>query len=154
MIYFNLITSYVVLKEHAYNFTVLDPAKFNKMNKHPLMLITKSGQERLLMHEIMSVLLNLKWRFLPRLAFYSNILIHLVFIILFVLHSTEIIQAHHNPNQCMRFKISLIFVSSLLIVKNVSQIFLMDGPGFFFVPGNRLKLYLKKRQIEITFYLI
>lgn len=125
---------FLLKQEHEYNFTVLDPIRFKKMKKHPLMLITKSGQEKLLMHEITRILLQLKWRFLPRLVFYANILIHLMFIVLFVSYSTEIIEVFHT-NACIRYRLPLILLSSVLVFKNVIQIFLMDGLGFFFTLG-------------------
>ena len=73
----------------SYDFTVLDPPN-KSINKHPLMLIASSGQETLLTHETTQKLLSLKWRTIPRLVFYSNILFYLVFITIFCAYSIEL----------------------------------------------------------------
>jgi hypothetical protein len=52
--------------------------------------MARSGQETLLKHETTEKLLDLKWRFIPRIAFYSNLLIYVVFLILFTVYSLSI----------------------------------------------------------------
>ncbi len=59
----------------------MDPNCEN-IQKHPLMLMARSGQETLLKHPSTITLLDLKWRFIPRLAFYSNLFFYLLFLIL------------------------------------------------------------------------
>ena len=54
------------------------------------MLIASSGQETLLTHETTQKLLSLKWRTIPRLVFYSNILFYLLFIAVFGAYSIEL----------------------------------------------------------------
>ena len=51
------------------------------------MLIARSGQENLLRHEVTRVLLHLKWRFIPRFAFYFNLVFYLFFMLLFSVYS-------------------------------------------------------------------
>ncbi len=63
------------------DFSVLDRPVLFEAN-HPLMLIARSGQERLIKHEAVLTLLNLKWRFIPRFVFYFNLIFVLVFLAL------------------------------------------------------------------------
>jgi hypothetical protein len=51
------------------------------------MLMARSGQETLLKHPSTTTLLNLKWRFIPRLAFYTNLLLYLLFLVLLSAYS-------------------------------------------------------------------
>ncbi len=73
----------------TYDFTVLD-TPFKNTKKHPLMLLAQSGQETLLKHETTQKLLYLKWRFIPRFMFYSNLLFYLVLIAVFGMYSIEL----------------------------------------------------------------
>jgi len=73
----------------TYDFLVLDPP-FQKLKRHPLMLLAQSGQETLLTHETIQKLLYLKWRFIPRFLFYSNLLFYLIFIVVFGMYSIEL----------------------------------------------------------------
>lgn len=73
----------------SYDFTKIDPECTN-IQRHPLMLMAKSGQEQILKHDTTRKLLNLKWRFLPRFAFYSNLFFYLLFIALFAIYSYKL----------------------------------------------------------------
>ena len=75
--------------EEYFEFQKLDPP-LKSIKKHPLMLMAQSGQENILKHPTVEKLLALKWRFLPRLAFYSNLLFYLFFLISFTLYSFEL----------------------------------------------------------------
>lgn len=70
----------------SFNFSKLDPPCQN-IHRHPLMLMARSGQETILKHETTQRLLDLKWRFIPRFAFYFNLIIYLLFICLFAIYS-------------------------------------------------------------------
>ena len=63
--------------------------KINGVTKHPLLLIAKSGQKKLVMHRTTLELLKLKWRYLPKLAYYINTFLYLTFFILFITYATE-----------------------------------------------------------------
>ena len=64
-----------------FDFSILDkPVK--SINQHPLMLIARSGQENLIKHRATMSLLELKWRLIPRLAFYFNLMFLFIFLIL------------------------------------------------------------------------
>lgn len=76
-------------EESSYNFKVLDPP-CKILKRHPLMLLARSGQETLLKHETTQKLLGLKWRFIPRFAFYSNLFFYLIFLTIFGLYSIEL----------------------------------------------------------------
>ena len=65
-----------------FDFKMID-TPFKNIQMHPLMLLAKSGQEFLLKHPTVEKLLALKWRFLPRFIFYANILLFLLFLILY-----------------------------------------------------------------------
>lgn len=71
-----------------YEFSKLDPPCKN-IQKHPLMLMARSGQETLLKHDTTRKLLDLKWRFIPRFAFYSNLFVYLLFLVLFALYAYQ-----------------------------------------------------------------
>ena len=73
-----------------FNFKILDPKSCKNINTHPLTLLAKSGQETLLKHETTLMLLNLKWRFMPRFLFYANLLFYLLFLILFSYYILDI----------------------------------------------------------------
>ncbi len=68
--------------EEEWNFTILDPYCKSLLN-HPLMLIARSGQENLLKHDTTKLLLQLKWRFIPRFAFYFSLFVYLLYMIIF-----------------------------------------------------------------------
>ena len=71
------------------NFAKIDPV-FKSVSRHPLMLIALSGQESLLKHEATRVLLDLKWRWIPRFVYYFNLLFYLTFLILLSIYSVEL----------------------------------------------------------------
>lgn len=77
---FEMILDKCVLK-NGYDFSILD-RPVNSIMNHPLMLIARSSEEKLVKHEATLTLLNLKWRFLPRFFFYFNILIRTIFLVL------------------------------------------------------------------------
>lgn len=56
------------------------------------MLIARSGQENLLRHQATLLLLHLKWRFIPRFAFYFNLIFYLLFMFLFSIYSVNLSQ--------------------------------------------------------------
>ncbi len=87
-------------KEKVYDFTYLDPPFINFQQRdraplachssltdglrkqHPLYTLAESGNERLLRHEAVGELLQFKWRWLPRLIYYVNLLLYFVFVVL------------------------------------------------------------------------
>lgn len=71
------------------NFTIIDPP-VRSISRHPLMLIARSGQENLLKHETTRTLLHLKWRLIPRFAFWFNLIFYLLFLLLFSYYSNEL----------------------------------------------------------------
>ena len=71
------------VKKNEADFSILDmPVK--SVSNHPLMLIARSGQENLVKHPATLLLLNLKWRKVPRITFYSNLLFSTVFLALVI----------------------------------------------------------------------
>ncbi|CAF0869034.1 unnamed protein product [Brachionus calyciflorus] len=125
---------------NEYNFRKLDPDCKN-LHKHPLMLMARSGQETLLKHETTQQLLNLKWRFIPRFAFYSNIFLYLLFLILFAIYTTQLSRfATNNPldkqeDKSPKFKSSLssflIVIIIINLIKKILQTILVDRFSFF-----------------------
>lgn len=71
------------------DFTKID-MPLTSISKHPLMLIARSGQENLIKHQTTLTLLNLKWRFLPRLVFISSLLFYLLYLILLLIYCLEL----------------------------------------------------------------
>lgn len=120
-----------------FNFKKLDPECKN-LQKHPLMLMARSGQESLLKHETTEQLLKLKWRFIPRFAFYSNIFFYLLFLILFALYTTEL--SNYASDKSIRedqiaFESNLssfiLVCISINLVKKFLQVILVDRFSFF-----------------------
>jgi hypothetical protein len=74
---------------YSFNFTKIDP-DFKSLSKHPLMMMAVSGEESLLKHETVEKLLQLKWRFYPRLLFYVNIIVYMVFLFLFSIYASDL----------------------------------------------------------------
>lgn len=75
--------------ENEIDFSIIDPP-VKSMSRHPLMLIARSGQEGLLKHETTRTLLHLKWRLIPRFAFYFNLIFYMIFLVLFSIYSIEL----------------------------------------------------------------
>ncbi len=73
----------------SFDFEVIDPI-CKSVKKHPLMLVARSGQESLLTHQAVQKLLYLKWRCIPRIAFYSYFIFYCIFLTLFGLYSMEL----------------------------------------------------------------
>ncbi len=86
---FKIILDKCILNEREIDFTKLDMPVYS-VDKHPLMLIARSGQESLLKHDAVSVLLDLKWKLLPRFAFYFNVFFYVIFLILMSIYSVEL----------------------------------------------------------------
>jgi hypothetical protein len=86
---FKIILDKCVVSDTMFDFTKMDINVFSS-SKHPLMYIARSGQESLLKHKTVTMLLNLKWKLLPRFAFYFNILFYLVFLLLLSIYSMEL----------------------------------------------------------------
>ena len=102
----------------SYSFKKLDPCLVaggeNQMQRHPLMLVAQSGQETILKHPTVKKLLQLKWRFIPRLAFYSNLAFYLMFLLLFAIFSMRLSNHITRPyfTQTRLFRISSNTVKS------------------------------------------
>ena len=91
-----LILDKTLLKVQGHDgFGIIDK-HVKSMSIHPLTLIARSGQENLVKHETTLLLLSLKWRFLPRLAFYVNILICMLFMAAISAYAILIIGSNCN----------------------------------------------------------
>ncbi len=98
------------INENDMNFSIIDvPSK--SISKHPLMLIARSGQENLIKHDVTTLLLQLKWRLLPRFVFYLNLFLYFLYLFLFSWYVIElssfendesdfIEQSKHQNNLC------------------------------------------------------
>ena len=133
---------------NKFDFSILDPP-CESIKKHPLMLLAESGQETLLTHDTTQKLLLLKWRFIPRFLYYSNLAYLLLFMIIFGLYSVELTdltfadnsyKATDLPNENIddiwdeytsfyhRPIMALVFLSSCKII---IQMILVDGKKNF-----------------------
>jgi len=124
----------------SYDFEVLDPI-CESVKRHPLMLVAQSGQETLLTHEAVQKLLYLKWRRIPRLTFYSYLIVYCVFLMVFGLYSMELAEISMEKAKLGQFtNVDRIFekhesvyfypVLSIVVVigwKIFLQIYLVDG---------------------------
>ena len=166
---FRIILDRCIEDDKVIDFSKIDMPVEN-LAKHPLMLIARSGQEDLLKHRTVSMLLNLKWRFIPRSAFYISILFYLFFLVLLSLYSLELASAGaefyqkefgyniteeemsegYNLNE---FKDELIYHTDNLILfylliltlticvlKELLQFMLLDGIAYFFYLQNMIEL--------------
>jgi hypothetical protein len=121
---FKIILDKCVISETEYDFTKMDMNVFST-DKHPLMFIARSGQEALLKHDTVSVLLDLKWKLMPRFAFYFNILFYLTFLLLLSLYSLELSEYGSDWND----------TDSTVIVKSGNvTLYLPDDVDFFDLP--------------------
>lgn len=130
----------------AFDFTILDPS-IDSVRKHPLMLIARSGQETLLTHAVTQKLLYLKWRSIPRLTFYSYLLLYIFFLIIFGLYSMEITEISVANSKLGKnsnvdriwdnyktiYHYPIIFLMILVICKITIQIVLIDGNFFIII---------------------
>lgn len=134
------------------------------------MLIAKSGQENLLRHEVTRVLLHLKWRFIPRFAFYFNLVFYLFFMLLFSIYSIDLSkfgaqnmyenstrnvsdiylkknslnmsnQSLHNNLRSTPLFYFLISLLTLQIGKEVLQMVFIDGCSYFLSYQNFIEVF-------------
>ena len=104
---FQLLLDKCKVNESETNFTILDsPVK--TISNHPLLLIARSGQENLIKHETTTLLLHLKWRYIPRFLFYFNLCLYLLYLSLFSFYTIEI----SNSQVINETNSSVIFHSS------------------------------------------
>ncbi len=130
---FRIILDKCVLSETEFDFTKMDINVFS-VEKHPLMFIARSGQEALLKHKTVNVLLRLKWKLLPRFAFYFNILFYLIFLLLLSIYSMELADYGSEWNE----------TDSVIRSGNVT-LYLPEDVDFFDLPystDNWLPLFL------------
>jgi ankyrin repeat protein len=146
--------------EESYDFKILDPV-FDDIQKHPLMLFAQSGQETILKHPTVKKLLTLKWRLVPQIAFYTNLLFYFLFLVLFTIYSLNL-SNHINEiaktnctnsdledcfnnielNQSSTLSIFLAIIIVLVLLKTCFQILLLDGLAYFNSLENLSELFL------------
>ncbi|CAF0975888.1 unnamed protein product, partial [Brachionus calyciflorus] len=154
---FNIILDKCITEKEI-DFTKIDPP-IRSVSQHPLMLIARSGQEGLLKHQATRTLLHLKWRVIPRCAFYFNLIIYIIFMSLFSLYSIELSKfgaekmSQNNSSNCTEFEknikynlnteifIILLLILAFQIVKELFQIFFLDGLTYFLSLQNLVELF-------------
>ena len=77
------------INDEKFNFSLID-APARSISENALMLIARSGQEMLVKHDVTTLLLKLKWRFIPRFLFFFNLFLYLLFLFLFSWYSIEV----------------------------------------------------------------
>lgn len=131
--------------------------------------MAQSGQETILKHRTVEKLLALKWRFLPRLIFYSNLIFYLIFILfytIFVIKLSNYLKEdivfwenkQEKNNQNGKFPLDLddlkgmgmdmtnmlsgvsLAIILISLTKNLIQIALIDGMSFFNSAENVLEV--------------
>jgi hypothetical protein len=161
---------------NEFDFTHIDPP-VKTISSHTLMLIAYSGQECLIQHETTKLLTELKWKLVPRYAFYTNLIIYMIFMLLFSLYSIELAEIGHTINNNylnsneeflklnitnatqlehsknldfnranLQLKRSLLFYTlfSVLLfqlLKEMLQIFFLDGLSYFLTLQNLIELF-------------
>ena len=161
---------------NEFDFTHIDPP-VKTISSHTLMLIAYSGQECLIQHETTKLLTELKWKLVPRYAFYTNLIIYMIFMLLFSLYSIELAEIGHTINNNylnsneeflklnitnatqlehsknldfnranLQLKRSLLFftlfgVLLFQLLKEMLQIFFLDGLSYFLTLQNLIELF-------------
>jgi hypothetical protein len=91
-------------------------------NNNMLMLVNESRDSLLLRHETTQRLLNYKWKYIPRLIYYSNLLMYLFFLISYSLMGTN-----KEWTQTTRIFSSILLAYLILIqlmhLKSISNLF-------------------------------
>jgi hypothetical protein len=81
----------------GFNFLCLDN-KGPQNREHVLTIVSKSGQASLIQHKIILRLVELKWRYIPRSVYIFQILMHFIFLVIFLnyilngFHSSRLIE--------------------------------------------------------------
>ena len=149
---FKMVLDKCIGEKNEIDFTKIDtPVK--SITRHPLMLIALSGQENLLKHPTTRALLRLKWRYIPRFVYYSNLMFYLTFLCLMSVYSIELANNgpksfsndklnsfYNNKTQMYEYKVKeqtspylfgpLLFILILSLMKELSQL-LYDGFSYF-----------------------
>ncbi|CAF0854801.1 unnamed protein product [Brachionus calyciflorus] len=166
---FKIVLDRCIEDEKIIDFSKIDMPVEN-LAKHPLMLVARSGQEDLLKHKTVSLLLHLKWRLIPRSAFYISILFYLFFLVLLSLYSLELANAgaefyrkeiglnSTDIDEKDGFNLNdidedltyytdnpvlfyfLIVTLTVCILKEILQFMLLDGFAYFFYLQNLIEL--------------
>ncbi len=152
-------------EKNEYDFTIIDPP-LKSMSKHPLMLIARSGQEALLRHKTTRLLLHLKWRFIPRFAFYFNLIFYLFYMLLFSMYSVNLLE-YGNKHMNQTYTISnhsnssvngeyanlkndirnttlfyfLIIFLIMQLSREMFQLVFLDGCNYFFSYQNLIEIF-------------
>jgi hypothetical protein len=87
-----------------YNYVPLDPSFkcLSKINDHPLSIISKTEKEYLLKHEVISSLIKLKWKKIPRWLYYTNLITYALYLFLLTYHlltAHKIVESERLSNQ-------------------------------------------------------
>ena len=150
------------VNEKEVDFSIIDPP-VKAIAAHPLMLIARSGQENLLKHETTRMLLHLKWRVIPRCAFYFNLGFYMIFLLLFSLYSVDLslmgrkILDERNATwtknmtktdmykstayTLSNYNIMLIVVLNFQLFKEIMQILFLDGLAYFMNSQNLIEIF-------------
>ena len=119
-----------------------------------------SGQENLLKHETTKLLLHLKWRFIPRFAFYFNLIFYLFYMLLFSLYTVDLskfggknLKSPNLPRSAFSeknfindlhsssiFYLLIVFLSVQLI-RELFQIYCLDGISYFYSSQNLIEIF-------------
>ena len=75
---FHIILNNSKTDQDVFDLEVLNPP-LDSIDKHPLMLMVKSGQQLLIKHDSTRALIRLKWALIPRFIFYSQLFFYLLF---------------------------------------------------------------------------
>ena len=109
----------------------------------------------MLTHTTTTTLLNLKWRFMPRLLYYTNILLYIALLVIYSLYTnmlTGLNDSGFSDGFNFQFHVPLIVLFGLNILKIVIQVLFSDGKIEKMTPrteiGNRFIAIEKK---TITF---
>ena len=94
---FKIVLDKCQISENEMNFSIID-APTKNISKHSLMLIARSGQESLIKHTVTSLLLQLKWKLVPRYAFYFNLFLYLLYLMLFTWYIIELSMDNDEDN--------------------------------------------------------
>lgn len=126
------------ISQDEMDFSIIDiPSK--TITDQPLMLIARSGQESLIKHKVTNLLLQLKWRLVPRCAFYFNLVVYFLYLLLFSWYAVEM-SIKDEPDQDDSLKTRQFFpIETEHELINKSKIGLFKSKGFRINQGSSRK---------------
>jgi len=87
------------IENQKYDFSLIDLPVYNTIKNHPLYHISQSNDERLLAHHSVKILIQLKSKYFPRIAFFWDLFLYVLYaVFLSFYHLVYQIQLYESQN--------------------------------------------------------